>query len=51
MVKYYAETEFTDSGWLTRPDYWHLNQSPSFSENQENFMIFPVIPLQSAGEH
>ena len=44
VVKYYAETEFTDSGRLTRPDYRHLNQSPSFSENQENFMIFPVIP-------
>ncbi len=45
VVKYYAETEFTGSGRLTRPDYRQLDQSPAFSGNPENFMIFPLIPF------
>jgi microcin C transport system permease protein len=45
VVKYYAETEFTRSGRLTRPDYRKLNRSPVFSENPDNFMIFPLIPF------
>lgn len=45
VVKYYAETEFTQSGRLTRPDYRNLNQSAAFAQNNRNFMIFPPIPF------
>lgn len=44
VVKYYSEDEFTGSGRLTRPDYRQLNQSGSFENSTENFMLFPLFP-------
>lgn len=41
---YYSEDTFTGSGRRTRPDYKVLDKSPAFSENAENFMIFPPFP-------
>src|SRR6056297_2651173 len=41
VVRFYPEATFTGSGRHTRPDYKALQQSPQFSENSENYMIFP----------
>ena len=42
---FYPENTFNQSGRLTRPDYKALNQTPVFAEDEDNFMIFPVIPF------
>ena len=41
---FYPDDLFTGSGLYTRPDYKLINQSPKFTESEENFMIFPLIP-------
>ncbi len=41
VVRFYPEDTFTGSGRHTRPDYKALQQSRQFSENPENYMIFP----------
>ena len=41
---FYPENIFNQSGRMTRPDYKSLNQTPVFSENKDNFMLFPIIP-------
>ncbi len=45
VLRFYPDDEFTGSGRHTRPDYKDLQKSPRFSDNPENFMIFPPIPF------
>ena len=40
----YAERAFLPNGNLTRPNYPKLNKAPAFTENPDNYMIFPLIP-------
>ena len=45
VLFFYPEDTFTGNGLLTRPDYKTINDSPMFAENDENFMIFPLVPF------
>jgi len=53
IVKFYPDDIFTGSGKLTRSKYHRINNSPAFSEDPENYMIFPPIafgPYESVDE-
>ena len=41
---FYPEDTFTGSGRFTRTNYKALNESPIFADNDENYMVFPLIP-------
>ncbi len=43
VFKYYPDDTFTGSGKQTRPDYHTINNSPKFTQNIENTMVFPPI--------
>jgi microcin C transport system permease protein len=43
VFKFYPDDTFTGSGKQTRPDYHRINNSPGFTQNPENYMIFPPI--------
>lgn len=45
FCKYYPESEFVPDGAGTRPDYKVINKLPSFSDSDENYMIFAPIPF------
>lgn len=45
VLFFYTEDTFTGNGLLTRPDYKTINASAAFTENDENFMIFPLVPF------
>jgi len=45
VVKFYPDDAFTGSGRYSRPDYKALQQTPRFSDNPDNYMIFPPIPF------
>ena len=45
VLFFYPEDTFTGNGLLTRPDYKTINDSPVFAKNDENFMIFPLVPF------
>ncbi len=45
VLRYYAESEFLPEGKDTRPNYKLLQQSPTFTDNAANTMIFPPIPF------
>ncbi|MFP4226184.1 MAG: hypothetical protein ACLFRF_05600, partial [Desulfobacterales bacterium] len=45
VVKFYSEDVFTGSGRQTRPDYKKIRQMRTFTEDPDNFMIFPPIPF------
>ena len=45
ILFFYPEDTFTGSGLLTRPDYKAINASPAFAGDEENFMIFPLVPF------
>lgn len=43
VFKFYPENVFTGSEKKTRPDYHRLNHMPVFSQNENNYMIFPPV--------
>jgi len=43
VVNFYPEDVFTGSGKHTRPDYKQIGQTPAFTDDPDNFMIFPPI--------
>ena len=45
VLFFYPEDTFTGNGLLTRPDYKTINASPTFTGNEDNFMIFPPVPF------
>ena len=45
VLFFYPEDLFTGNGLLTRPDYKAINASPAFSENPDNYMVFPLVPF------
>ena len=44
VFKFYPEDTFMGNGKNTRPDYHQLNTHSKFLNNDENFMVFPLIP-------
>lgn len=44
VVKFYPESDFTGSNVGTRPRYKELEKLPLFSENDANWMIWPLVP-------
>ena len=44
VFHFYPEDEFTGSGRQTRPDYHKISRMPQFSENENNYMVFPPFP-------
>ncbi len=53
IFRFHPDHTFTGSGKQTRPKFHQINQSPAFSENPENYMIFPPIafgPTESVDE-
>lgn len=45
VLFFYPEDTFTGNGLLTRPDYKAIHATPAFAHNEENFMIFPLLPF------
>ena len=45
VIFFYPEDTFTGNGVLTRPDYKSIDATPAFTENADNFMIFPLVPF------
>ncbi|MEX2581480.1 MAG: ABC transporter permease subunit [Verrucomicrobiales bacterium] len=45
VVKFYPDDAFTGSGLNTRPQYKDLEELPLFRENDENWMLWPLIPF------
>ena len=45
VLFFYPEDTFTGNGLLTRPDYKTINASPAFAGNDDNFMVFPLVPF------
>lgn len=43
VFRFYPEGEFTGSGAATRPRYKELEKTPLFSENRENWMLWPPV--------
>tara|TARA_R110002096_G_scaffold342165_2_gene535083 strand:+ start:3462 stop:5054 length:1593 start_codon:yes stop_codon:yes gene_type:complete len=43
VLKFYPEDAFTGSGVNTRPRYKQLEKRPLFSENENNWMFWPLI--------
>ncbi len=53
IFRFHPDHTFTGSGKQTRPKFHQINRRPAFSENPENYMIFPPIafgPLESVDE-
>jgi microcin C transport system permease protein len=44
ILKYYPESEFTDSDTLTRPDYKKIASSSRFTNDPRNWMFFAPVP-------
>ena len=42
---FYPEDTFTGNGLLTRPDYKAINAAPAFTDHDENFMLFTLVPF------
>ena len=45
VLFFYPEDTFTGNGLLTRPDYKAIDASPDFSDNPNNYMVFPLVPF------
>ena len=45
VFRFFPEDTFLHNGRQTRPDYKHLAQTPAFTTNHNNSMVFPVIPF------
>jgi len=45
VLFFYPEDTFTGNGLLTRPDYKTINASSAFAGNEDNSMIFPLVPF------
>ena len=45
VLFFYPEDTFTGNGLLTRPDYKEIDASPDFSDNPDNYMVFPLVPF------
>ena len=45
VLFFYPEDTFTGNGLHTRPDYKTINAAPAFAGNDENYMIFPLVPF------
>ena len=45
VLFFYPEDTFTGNGLLTRPDYKAIDASPGFSDNPDNYMVFPLVPF------
>ena len=45
VLFFYPEDTFTGNGLLTRPDYKAINASVNFTDNPDNYMVFPLIPF------
>ncbi len=45
VLFFYPEDTFTGNGLLTRPDYKAIDSSPGFSDNPDNYMVFPLVPF------
>ena len=45
VLFFYPEDTFTGNGLLTRPDYKSIDATPAFTENDDNFMVFPLVPF------
>ncbi len=45
VLFFYPEDTFTGNGLLTRPDYKEIDASPGFSDNPDNYMVFPLVPF------
>jgi microcin C transport system permease protein len=43
VFKFYPDDTFTGSGKQTRSDYHSINNSMDFTQNPENYMLFPPI--------
>ena len=53
IFRFHPDHTFTGSGKQTRPKFHHINASPAFTDNSENYMIFPPIafgPFESIDE-
>ncbi|MHC5118832.1 MAG: ABC transporter permease subunit, partial [Planctomycetota bacterium] len=53
IVKFYPDDTFTASGKQTRPKFHQINNSPVFTNNAKNYMIFPAVafgPYESVDE-
>ncbi len=44
FLKFHSEDEFLDNGINNRADYKELARKPVFAENDENYMLWPLIP-------
>ncbi|MCD6224350.1 MAG: ABC transporter permease subunit, partial [Deltaproteobacteria bacterium] len=45
VFEFYSEDIFKKNGKQTRPDYKKINNSSVFTDNPDNFMVFPPIPF------
>ncbi|MBL0716930.1 MAG: hypothetical protein JJV89_02670, partial [Desulfosarcina sp.] len=45
VFEFYSEDIFNNNGKQTRPDYKKINKSSIFTDNPDNFMVFPPIPF------
>ena len=45
VLFFYPEDTFTGNGLLTRPDYKAINAAANFTDNPDNYMVFPLIPF------
>jgi microcin C transport system permease protein len=45
VFKFYSEDIFKQNGNQGRPDYKKLNKDRIFTDNSDNFMVFPPIPF------
>ncbi|MBW2411856.1 MAG: hypothetical protein JRF72_18830, partial [Deltaproteobacteria bacterium] len=53
IFRFHPDHTFTGSGKQTRPKFHQINRSPAFSQDPENYMLFPPIafgPLESVDE-
>ena len=44
VFKYYPEDNFLHNGKQTRPNYKQVNKTSAFTDDNKNFMFFPLIP-------
>jgi len=45
VFEFYSEDIFNKNGKQTRPDYKKINNSSVFTDNPDNFMMFPPLPF------
>ena len=45
ILFFYPEDTFTGNGLSTRPDYKAINASANFTDNPDNYMVFPLVPF------